>query len=525
MAFWQHPAIRDGIIEKRAYQVALANACLNDSTLVVLPTGMGKTIVALMAIAHILHERGGKVLLMAPTKPLVDQHRRTLTNSLIDVKISLMDGNVTPEKRSILWEKSQVIVSTPQCVANDLDSGRISLADVNLVIFDEAHRGVGNYAYVRVAEHYLPYGKLRMGITASPGSDTGRIEEVCENLGFRNIEVRTEKDPDVLPYVHDVTIKVIEVDMPDDLRRIIDLLKQMLNHCVNELISLKLMDPRWPPSVKHLLMVSKTLQARLKAGEKSPVIFRGLSVQAMAVKLSHAIGLAETQGITSLRQFCEKLQKDANDKKGSKAASEIVSRDEYKKCQEIIEHTRVEHPKISRVMSLVSCLIQEHPHSKVLVFTHYRDTCELIARWLEKVQGAKVGMLVGQSGNGGLKQKEQIEVLNKFRDGTYNVVVATSVGEEGLDVVSTDMVIFYEPVPSEIRTIQRRGRTGRSDTGEVYILIAKGTRDVTYQSSSDNKEEIMKRRLLSLNKVLKNKDIFTRDSRQRSLMDYEKVNR
>lgn len=517
--------IRDGIVEERTYQVALANACLNDSTLVVLPTGMGKTMVALMAIAYTLHERGGKALLMAPTKPLVDQHRQTLTNSLKDLDIALMDGSVTPKKRSSLWKKSQIIVSTPQCIANDLDSGRISLEDVNIIIFDEAHRGVGNYAYVRVAEHYLPYSNLSMGITASPGSDSGRIEEVCENLGFRHIEVRTEKDPDVLPYVHDITINVIEVDMPEDLRRVIDLLQQLRDHYVDELISLRLMDPRWPPSVKHLLTVSRTLQARLSGGEKTPVIFRGLSVQAMAVKLSHAIGLAETQGISALRQFCDKMQKEADDKGGSKASSEIVSRDEYKKCQEIINHTRVEHPKISRVMSLVSCLIHERPNSKVLVFTHYRDTCELLARWLEKVDGARVGTLVGQSGDGGLKQRDQIEVLNRFRDGTYNVVVATSVGEEGLDVVSTDMVIFYEPVPSEIRSIQRRGRTGRSDTGEVFILIAKGTRDVTYMNSSENKEEMMKKRLLNLNDVLKNKDLHTRDSRQRSLMDYGRVNR
>jgi len=512
-------------VEERSYQTALANACLNDSTLVVLPTGMGKTIVALMVIAEVLHRKGGKVVLMAPTKPLVDQHRRTLESCLRNVPVTLMDGGTDPRKRASLWKESTVVVSTPQCVANDLDNGRITLEDVHLIIYDEAHRGVGNYAYVKVAQHYRPLQRLSMGITASPGSDASRIQEVCENMDFFSIEVRTEKDPDVLPYVHDITVKVVEVDMPEDLCRLISLLRSVLDRCLDEMVSLRLMDPNRPASVKHLLQVGRGLQSRLAAGEKSPVIFRGLSLQAMAVKLNHAIGLAETQGATSLRQFFDKIEKDAVGTKASRAAAEIVAQREFDECREILENTRVEHPKISRVMSLTSCLIQSRPGSKVLIFAHYRDTCELVARWLEKVEGARVGLLVGQSGEHGLRQKQQIEVLDRFRDGRYNVVVATSVGEEGLDVVSTDMVIFYEPVPSEIRTIQRRGRTGRSDTGEVYVLIAKDTRDVAYLTRSDNREEMMKKRLLNLNHVLRNRTIRTRRANQRSLMDFSGVNR
>ena len=66
----------------------------------------------------------------------------------------------------------------------------------------------------------------------------------------------------------------------------------------------------------------------------------------------------------------------------------------------------------------------------------------------------------------GLSQKKQIAALTRFREGEFKVLIATSVGEEGLDVPSTDLVIFYEPVPSEIRSIQRKGRTGRSASGK-----------------------------------------------------------
>ena len=116
---------------------------------------------------------------------------------------------------------------------------------------------------------------------------------------------------------------------------------------------------------------------------------------------------------------------------------------------------------------------------------------------LSTIPGAVVGKLIGQS-NGGLKQKEQIGLLERFRNGDVNVVVSTSVGEEGLDVSSTDAVIFYEPVPSEIRTIQRRGRTGRKNDGEVYVLIAKGTVDEIFERTSKQKEEAMRARLEKL---------------------------
>jgi len=167
-------------------------------------------------------------------------------------------------------------------------------------------------------------------------------------------------------------------------------------------------------------------------------------------------------------------------------------------------------------MGLVSKELNSERNSKVLVFSHYRDTCELLVEKLSLIEGAKVGKLIGQS-NGGLRQKEQVQLLNDFREGTYNVVVSTSVGEEGLDVASTDMVIFYEPVPSEIRTIQRRGRTGRKNDGEVYVLIAKGTRDEVFENTSRKKEEKMRSRLERLNRELeRRKPISNKQSRLNS---------
>lgn len=70
--------------------------------------------------------------------------------------------------------------------------------------------------------------------------------------------------------------------------------------------------------------------------------------------------------------------------------------------------------------------------------------------------------------------------MQKFRDGLFRVLIATRVGEEGLDIAEVNQVIFYDNVPSSVRYIQRRGRTGRKDTGKLVVLIAKNTIDETY---------------------------------------------
>ena len=167
--FVEHPLIMKGTVEEREYQTTLSSIASKESTLIVLPTGMGKTVIALRVIAEVLSKKGGKVLFLAPTKPLVEQHACFLREHLVDKNVAVMTGEVTPEERELHWLENDVIASTPQVVANDLRSERVNLQKVKLIIFDEAHRAVGNYAYVSVATEYSQYSGLVLGMTASPG--------------------------------------------------------------------------------------------------------------------------------------------------------------------------------------------------------------------------------------------------------------------------------------------------------------------------------------------------------------------
>ncbi len=214
-------------------------------------------------------------------------------------------------------------------------------------------------------------------------------------------------------------------------------------------------------------------------------------MQSICIKILKAIDYAETQGMSVLRSYLGRIEADAEGEGGSRADRELVALPKYQEMRRITLESPVEHPKVSRIMGLVSKVLDGSSESKIIVFTQYRETCDVISEKLAKVDGARVCKLIGQS-NGGQKQKEQIGTLTDFREGRYNVVVSTSVGEEGLDITSANAVIFYEPVPSEIRTIQRRGRTGRKNDGEVYVLIAAGTLDEVTEQASRRKEQQMR---------------------------------
>ena len=498
MAYVEHPRIAPGKMEERGYQSRMVEQCLRANTLLILPTGLGKTVVAVRVAAEYLDR--GKVLVMAPTKPLVDQHAAAFSEFLVGAEVAVLNGSTPEARRAGIVGAADVVVSTPQTVENDLECGRYDLSGFSLVVYDEAHRGRGDYAYVRVAAR-VPKRARSIGMTASPGSSTERIEEVCLSLNLRRIDIRSESDPDVSPFIHDTYVNRVEVTLPQDIRDVSALLKVMLDHFYGELCGLGFANRGIPPSKGYLINIGNGLQRRVAETGGSGAMYKGLTLGKVCIQLLEAVSKVESEGTTVLRRYLDRLEADAKQERGGRAAGLIIARQEYAAVKTILASTNVEHPKVSRVMSLVSRTITGSPGSKVLVFAQFRDACEMLADKIASIPGARVGVLVGQS-NGGLKQREQIALLDAFRRGETNVLVSTSVGEEGLDVSNTDAVIFYEPVPSEIRTIQRRGRTGRRSDGEVYVLVAKDTVDEASERASVRKEQSMRENLERLSERL-----------------------
>ena len=504
--FLEHDLITPSSIEFREYQSNIAHAALEESTLVVLPTGMGKTIIALFVIAEVLKSKRGRVIFMAPTKPLVEQHAKFLRVNLMGHEPVVFTGEVAPEERKSLWTSGRLIVSTPQVVANDLESDIVDISEIDLIVFDEAHRAAGDYAYVTIGRAFMERGGLALGMTASPGSDVSKIAEVCENLGITWVEIRSESDDDVVEYIQQVKTEFIGVGMQEGMARIVSLLKEILDEQIAKLRAAGLLDPKKPVTTRDLLSVGATIRAQLNSGKKSYNLFSTASVQALAMKVNHGIELAETQGRGALENYLDKQVKQAEENKRSKASRTLVKDVRFQQAREHLYKMVNDHPKLDKLIPILRTQFAGKPESRAIVFTHYRDTCDQITKRLESIEGVRPVRFVGQASKGediGLKQKEQREVLESFQEGKYNALVATSIAEEGLDIPATDLVVFYEPVPSEIRTIQRRGRTGRRRAGRVIVLVTKGTKDEAYLWSSRNKEMQMRRELDGLRRKLR----------------------
>ncbi|MEM2121602.1 MAG: DEAD/DEAH box helicase [Candidatus Woesearchaeota archaeon] len=495
--------------EPRLYQQTILGTAVNYNTLVVLPTGLGKTAIALMlAVQRLNTIPNSKVVILAPTRPLVEQHIETFKRhlNLGEEYFAIFTGSVNPKKRVSLWEKARVIFSTPQGFENDIISSRIDISNVSLIVFDEAHRAVGNYSYVFIAEKYYHSANFPriLALTASPGSNIEKIREVCKNLFIENIEVRTEKDPDVSPYVKKIKIFWEEVVFPEEFKEIRELLKKSYEEKLLKASEILETNISKGITKKELLNLQNELHAQINE-TKNYMLMQASSFISQAIKIQHAIELLETQGISQLKNYFERFLESVSNTRvraTKNLSKDLNFRTAIAKTQ-ILYEKGFEHPKIKRAIEIISEYVNNKKDIKIILFTQYRDSANKIIKELEN-RNIKSKIFVGQMKKleTGLSQKEQKQIIEDFRNNNFNVLVSTSVGEEGLDIPQVDLVIFYEPIPSAIRQIQRRGRTGRQEEGIVIILYTKDTRDEAYMWAALNKEKKMKRTLLTLKNEL-----------------------
>lgn len=513
--FVQHPLIKPNSIMKRLYQETIIGTAIKWNTLVVLPTGVGKTVIAILATAYQIQRfPNSRCVILAPTKPLVLQHLKTFQDFMtlpLD-KMEILTGELTPAKRLKLWDTLQLAFMTPQVLQNDVLAGRYRLEDVSLLVVDEAHRAIGDYAYVFIAGQYLKQSKfpLLLALTASPGSEIQKIREIVTNLGIRNIELRTRDSPDVAPYLPPLEFEWQEVKLPERFKQIGDALRRAIKSRlvpIKEAGFINTSDTR-RVSIREILTLQRDIQQRI-AVETSPPshLFQLVSHCAALLRLYHSIELLETQGVTALHRYMEGIQKEAQRGKTSKAIRGLAQDPYFSEAQQILKELTadcVEHPKLTVLVNIVKKQLENNPSSRIMVFTRYRDTAKLLETTLSASTSSRPIRFIGQASrrdDRGLTQKEQGQILQLFREGTYNILVATSVGEEGLDIQECDLVIFYEAVPSAVRLIQRRGRTGRTQPGRVIVLVALGTRDQGYYWAAIHREAKMKELLKEMNEM------------------------
>ncbi|MDS0260213.1 DEAD/DEAH box helicase [Haloarcula sp. S1CR25-12] len=501
----EHPLVTDGFLQNRRYQVELADTAGRDHALVCLPTGLGKTTVSLLVTARRLHEVGGKSLLLAPTKPLVQQHAEFYREALTipDDEVVVFTGEVRPDDRAALFEDATIVIATPQVVENDLVGNRIDLADVTHCTFDECHRATGDYAYNYIADRYHADATdpLVTAMSASPGDDEEAILGVCENLGLSEVAVMTEDDADVAEYTHDTDVDWKRIELPEVVVEIRDAINEVVADRLEQLKELGVTNKSSPDLSEREIQGMQAELRKLMNNDQSEG-YQGMSLLAEIRKLRTAVTYVETQSVESLRRYFERLKEAARSSGASKADQRLVSEPKIREAMRKADAYDDLHPKFRQTRMLLAETLGIENGERVIVFTESRDTAETLVDFLSNHFTTQ--KFVGQSdtdGSEGMTQTEQQETLERFRSGEFEVLVSTSVAEEGLDVPEVDLVLFYEPVPTAIRAIQRKGRTGRQAEGRVVVLLAEDTRDEAYFWKARNDQKRMQNELDELKSV------------------------
>jgi len=422
---------------------------------------------------------------------------------------------------------------------------------VSLIVFDEAHKTKGNYAYNFISEEYINTctDPLILGLTASPGRDYERIQKICNNLYIENIVFKNYLDKDVKDYIYEIDTFINLIDLPIKLRELSAVWYNLFEKYLRFFIKNNLIPPNKPFYSKlDFLGISRDLTFSLhyeKGNEfdlsedeyleclyyKSPKIIdivkeKQLDIPSVysycssCISILHAKDLLETQDISLFKSFLDKIKYKAS--KDILSAKRIVNSEHFFHINSVIEKEEqilLSHPKLKKITSIIKEEIEEFRNKKILIFTQYREMAEFLKSKLQREFDGqlKIEKFIGQATKKedyGFSQSLQIEILQKFRDGKINILIATSVAEEGLDIPNVDAIIFFEPVPSEIRLIQRRGRTGRYDPGRCYILITEETIDVPFHIVARRKEHLM-------NSVLSDSEKLTLiDSLERKKIDF-----
>jgi ERCC4-related helicase len=296
-----HPYIREKTILTRQYQLDIARHALSRNTAVILPTGLGKTIIAFLLMADILPKR---ILFLAPTKPLVQQHYESCRKFLTvdEQAIQMLVGNISAKKRTAIFNQATIIIATPQTIQNDLENKRYALNGFGLVIFDEMHHAVERYAYVTIAKHC----RCRiLGLTASPGSKKKKINKILENLKITHIESRIRDDFDVKDHVKEILLDWVKVPMDINLRNIQKPLYELYLEKLRKLNKLGILTYKNPESLskKDILGARATIQKRF---QRKPFVFATYNNHTVLLHIYHCLELIETQGIESFLKYIDK---------------------------------------------------------------------------------------------------------------------------------------------------------------------------------------------------------------------------
>lgn len=518
MEAWVYPTNLGNI---RDYQYNIVSRSLFHNTLVALPTGLGKTFIAATVMLNYYRwTTDAQIIFMAPTKPLIAQQMEACYH-IVGIPrhdTVLMTGETTPTIRAEEWLERRVFFMTPQTVINDLKTGICDPKKIVLLVVDEAHKATGSYAYTEVVAFLRRFNSSFrvLALTATPGSTVEAVQAVIDHLGVARVELRTEQSLDIRPYTHEKHTELEQFEYSDEQALIMEHMSKALRPALEKLCAQNAYWSRDPMQLTaYGLTTARQKWSQSDAGRKAPMPVKGMlnAVFTVLSQLAHSIGLLKNHGIGPFYSGVLAFQKniESGQSKGKTAQGIAQSEDFVKMMTRIRGWTNnpdfIGHPKLQYLREVVLNHFldagegghgSDVPPSatRVMVFASYRDSTEEICRVLKRNEPMiRPHVFVGQAASNsseGMNQKKQNAVIQDFKSGKYNTLVATSIGEEGLDIGDVDLIVCYDASSSPIRMLQRIGRTGRKRVGKVVLLLMKGKEENDYAKAQDNYAYIQK---------------------------------
>ncbi|KAJ7706436.1 hypothetical protein B0H17DRAFT_1037209 [Mycena rosella] len=487
---------------KRDYQYNIVRHCLFENTIVALPTGLGKTFIAgVIMLNYYRWFPEGKVVFVAPTKPLVAQQVEAChkTCGIPGSDAIVLTGENLKPMRARAWKEKRVFYMTPQTLNNDLVSENCDAGDIVLLVIDEAHRATGGYAYNEVVRFMMaknPHFRI-LALTATPGGDPDAVQALIDGLHISRIEIRDENSLDLKAYIHHKKIEQHVIHMSEE-----SVLKPLQARGV-------MYGSLNPVNLHSYAATAKmaTLTPDQKWAYSSLATLSSLA-RAMGYLIEGTIGMCNTF-MQDMALNKEEEPGGGKKKPALKGQKKLQGDPLFKAVIKELDVQRLRgfavHPKMERLKALVVQHFaeklgedgQETEETKVMVFVTFRQAVDEIVDALnhEKplIRANKfIGQGTDKQGKKGLAQKEQLEVIKKFKAGEYNVLVATSIGEEGLDIGEVDLIVCYDAQKTPIRMLQRFGRTGRKREGTVHVLLSEGREEFNMDKAKVTYKEVQK---------------------------------
>ncbi|PSK60463.1 hypothetical protein B9Z65_613 [Elsinoe australis] len=501
----------------RDYQFNIVQNGLFHNLLVALPTGLGKTFIAATVMLNWYRwTKDAQIIFVAPTKPLVAQQIEACfhTVGIPRSDTAMLTGEVKTPMRKEAWETKRVFFMTPQTMANDLRSGACDPKRIVLVVVDEAHRATGNYAYVDVVRFLRRFNQSFriLALTATPGSKVETVQEVIDGLDIARTEIRTENSLDIRRYVHSRDTETFLFDFSEEQEMIMELFSKAVQPILDKL---KSQNATWMNNPRKItaygLNMAQRDWSKSEAGRNAsyPVKTMVMTCFKVLSSLAHAVTMLKFHGIGPFFRKIAAFRREVDEAdKSMKAARDIRNHENFNKMYNYLQAwinnpDFVGHPKLEHLRSVIlnhfldrgeTGITNAPSGTRVMVFAQYRDSAEEIARVLKRNEPMiRPRVFVGQAtaeGSAGMDQKTQLEAIEQFKAGKYNTLVATSIGEEGLDIGEVDLIICYDANASPIRMLQRMGRTGRKRAGKIVLLLMKEKEETDFAKSKDNYEKI-----------------------------------